>query len=315
VVREGLVNDRIYSYCGVNEVSQSKRFLAINGRKRYLRLASYEGQSEEGGPTLTEEEYARDIALLKALGFNGVRIHEKIESELFYYLADREGLFTDVEMPSCHGYDPAAAKKAGDQFGIFVRDHVGHPSVIAYVAYEESKGIPEVASDEAQQAQATSLYEMANRIDWTRPVISNDGYEHTKSDLLTIHNYAADEKAMAAYRKPYLLALGNNANFKVDGLHLAFAGAAHYDGQPLIMSAFFGAPIGRGKKGHAPSAPSVRAYLKRYRGLLRELKKMGCAGYCATEFADVYGMEDGFVTADRKPKASPEAVRRANKAF
>jgi beta-galactosidase/beta-glucuronidase len=315
VMRDGTVSDRVYSYLGLNEVSQKKRYLSINGRKRYLKLALYQGYNPQGGLTFTEEQYLKDISLLKAMGFNGVRVHEKVESELFYYLADREGLFTDVEMPSSYEYDPIEAKKAGDQFGILVRDHVSHPSVVAYVAYNESWGLPSINSDLEQQAQASALYDMANRIDWTRPVISNDGFEHTKSDLLTLHNYAHDGKALQAFYKPVMLGIANNANFVANEAKAAFAEGWHYNGQPLLMSEFFGAGLGAGQGGYGANSRTGRGYLVRYRGLLKALKKLGCAGYCATQFADTYQEKNGFVTENRQPKVPPTALKRANKAF
>jgi hypothetical protein len=315
ILRDGAVNDRVYSYLGINEVSQKKRHLSINGRKRYLKLALYQGYNPQGGLTFTEAQSLKDIALLKAMGFNGVRIHEKVESELFYYLADREGLFTDVEMPSSYEYDPIEAKKAGDQFGILVRDHVGHPSVVAYVAYNESWGLPAIKDDLEQQAQASSLYDMANRIDWTRPVISNDGWEHTKSDLLTLHNYAHDGRALKAFYKPAMLGIANNANFSANASKQAFAEGWHYNGQPLLMSEFFGAGLGHDPGGYGASSRTERGYLIRYRGLLRAIKKMGYAGYCATQFADTYQEKNGFVTENRQPKVPLDALKRANKAF
>ena len=42
---------------------------------------------------------------------------------------------------------------------------------------------------------------MTKSLDSTRPVISNDGWEHTMSDILTLHDYEEDGEIM---RRKYL---------------------------------------------------------------------------------------------------------------
>ena len=54
--------------------------------------------------------------------------------------------------------------------------------------------------DARQQAFARTLYHLTKTLDGTRPVISNDGWEHLQSDLLTMHDYENDhEKLRARY--------------------------------------------------------------------------------------------------------------------
>jgi hypothetical protein len=104
----------------------------------------------------------------------------------------------------------------------------------------------------------------------------------------------------------------------VSGAKKAFAGEYHYSGQPYFLSEFFGAAFKKDvTKGWGYNHPVLneRAYLKRYRSLLRAIKKLGFSGYCATQFADTYQEKNGFVNDKREPKASLEAIKRANKSF
>jgi beta-galactosidase/beta-glucuronidase len=316
--RNGEITDRVLSYFGVNEIQAKNHYLTLNGKKRYLKFVLYQGYHPAGGLTATEDEILQDVHLIKAMGFNGVRVHEKIESELFYYLADREGLLTDMEMPSPHVYNRFEADSAKSQFGRLVTDHVGHPSVMAYVAYNESWGVENVDISEELQEQLNSLYAMANRIDWTRPVVSNDGWEMTETDLVCFHNYAEDGEALSSEFFGLKNRLANQDNFVVSGAKKAFAGEYHYSGQPYFLSEFFGAAFkkdsGKGW-GYNHAVANERAYLKRYRSLLRAIKKLGFSGYCATQFADTYQEKNGFVNDKREPKASLEAIKRANKSF
>ena len=94
---------------------------------------------------------------------------------------------------------------------------------MSYVAYNESWGVDDVASSSEEKDLVNSLYQMANRIDWTRPVISNDGYEATETDILALHNYAEDGKALLEYYAGLKKALKNGENFLACGDKKAFA--------------------------------------------------------------------------------------------
>jgi len=316
--RNGEVSDTVLSYFGVNQVEARGNRLFLNGKKRYLKFVLYQGYNPEGGLTFTEAQYLKDVSLIKAMGFNGVRVHEKVESELFYYLADREGLLTDLELPSAQRYQRFENEEIQAEFGRIVTDHVGHPSLIAYVANNESWGVQDIDISEELREQQNKLYEMANRIDWTRPVVSNDGWEATETDLLSLHNYAEDGKKLLEDYAGLKNALAHNENFVVTCGKRAFAGDYHYSGQPVILSEFFGLAFKEDlKKGWGYNAPVMnsRAYLKKYRSLLRTIKKLGFAGYCVTQFADTYQEKNGFVSDKREAKASLVALKRANQAF
>jgi beta-galactosidase/beta-glucuronidase len=316
--RNGNLTDEVLTYFGINEVSTRDRRVLLNGKKRYLKFVLYQGYNPAGGLTSNEEGYLKDISLIKAMGFNGLRIHEKIETELFYYLCDREGLLSDVEMPSPQSYNHFENFQIQSEFGRIITDHVAHPSIIAYVAYNESWGIQGISRDSEQVDHLNSLYQMANRIDWTRPVISNDGWEATETDIVAVHNYAQDGKALLAAYSGMKPALAQGGNFEAIPGKYAFAAGYHYSGQPVLLSEFFGAAFkSKDKKSWGYNSPitNPRIYVRRYRSLLRAIKKLSFAGYCVTQFADTYQETNGFVTDEREPKAPLESIKRANQSF
>ena len=51
----------------------------------------------------------RDVELIQALGFNGVRSHQKIEDPRFLRVADERGLLVWSEMPSAYRFTRRAA--------------------------------------------------------------------------------------------------------------------------------------------------------------------------------------------------------------
>ncbi|MBP0575832.1 hypothetical protein J8J27_34445, partial [Mycobacterium tuberculosis] len=48
-----------------------------------------------------------------------------------------------------------------------------------------------------QRAFASALYHLTRAVDPTRPVISNDGWEHTVSDVASVHDYAPSGAELA----------------------------------------------------------------------------------------------------------------------
>jgi beta-galactosidase/beta-glucuronidase len=319
LTREGEEKDTVFSYFGINEIRQRGDCLTINGKKRFLKLILDQGYYLDGGLTGNEEAYASDLTFAKKMGFNGVRCAQHVPSELYYYLADREGLFTTLELPSTHYYDPVESQYVASQWGCLVRDHVGHPSIVAYIAFDESQGIESVKDTVEVQEFASSLYDMANRIDWTRPVVSNDGYEHTKSDVVSLHNYAENGRSLLAFYDGLGEKQSKGLNFRADKDKEAFAGEYHYAGQPLFLSEFFG-PIFRADVengwGHGKNPVyDGEAFIHRYKSLLRAIRKLGFAGYCASELCDVAQQKDGFLTEERKAKVALSAVKEANDGF
>ena len=54
----------------------------------------------------------RDVELAKAMGFNGVRKHQKIEDPRYLYWADMLGLLVWEEMPSAYRFTEASVERA-----------------------------------------------------------------------------------------------------------------------------------------------------------------------------------------------------------
>ena len=79
----------------------------LNGRPYLLRLVLDQGYWPDtlmAAPS--DEALRRDVELAKAMGFNGVRKHQKIEDPRYLYWADRLGLLVWEEMPSAYRFTP-----------------------------------------------------------------------------------------------------------------------------------------------------------------------------------------------------------------
>ena len=50
-------------------------------------------------------------------------------------------------------------------------------------------GITDIATDRKRRQFTESIYHLTKAFDQMRPVIVNDGWEHTISDIITLHDY------------------------------------------------------------------------------------------------------------------------------
>ena len=109
VIHGGATNDSVTSYFGMRKISVS----IVNGvPKIFLNNQAYFGIGplDQGfwpdgiytAPTDAALEY--DLQMEKALGFNAVRKHIKVERQRWYYWADTLGILVWQDMPTCNSY-------------------------------------------------------------------------------------------------------------------------------------------------------------------------------------------------------------------
>ena len=72
------------------------------------------------------------------------------------------------------------------------------PCVVAWVPFNESWGVPSLATDPVQQHAVRALYSLSRAIDPTRLVIGNDGWEHVVGDILAVHDYTQDATTLTS---------------------------------------------------------------------------------------------------------------------
>ena len=92
-----------------------------------------------------------------------------------------------------------------------VEQNYNHPCIIIWTPLNESWGVPAIERDVCQQNYSQAVYHLTKSLDSTRPVISNDGWEHTTSDILTLHDYEEDGEIM---RRKYLTKKGRSVKLR-----------------------------------------------------------------------------------------------------
>lgn len=314
--KNGKEIDRAGSYVGLVDYRVCGNEIQLNYLScLYMRMVLDQGYFEGGDLTApSEEALTADVELIKRAGFNGVRIHQKIEDERFYYYCDMLGLYFWLEMPAFYDFTSASAEAATREWAEIVNQYKGYLSLMAYVPVNESWGVLQTSENEKMQAFTAGLYYLTKSLDPTRLVISNDGWEHTISAVATLHNYAQTGKEI---KLAYSDMQGfMNGKMPLD-LHTRspYADGFSYGGQPVIISEYGGVAYAGDQSGwgYGESADSEEEYINRVRDLTAAIVGLkDCQGYCYTQFTDVMQEQNGLFRIDRSPKIAIEKMREIN---
>ena len=314
VRKKGKVTDEVGSYFAMTDFSVRGGQFSHCMIPKYLKMVLDQGWWPESGFTPPgEEAIVKDIELTKAMGFNAVRKHEKIEDERYLYYADVMGLGVWCEMPSAYFLTEGHMEKLAEQWAEIVRQNYNHPSVIAWVCCNESWGVRALAEDERTQNFVSALYWQTKAYDARRPVIGNDGWAHTFTDILTVHQYTQDGGKLYSMYSDVEKIIGGDPR---TGTQFAMAKNWEYAGQPILLSEFGGTAFRADEKGEAwgygSAAKDEAEYLARLRSLFRAAKKMPLIGYSYTQLCDVQQEVNGLLKEDRTPKVPLEEIRKIN---
>ncbi len=319
---EGNVVDEVNSYVGLRSIQATDGLFLLNGLPSYLRLVLSQGywpESHLAAPS--EDAIRREVGWIKSLGFNGVRIHQKVEDPRFLHECDRQGLYVWSEMASAYAYSEQAVERFTREWLDVLRRDYSHPSIVTWVPFNESWGVPNLPGDASQRAFVLAIYNLTKALDPTRPVIGNDGWEHVAADIMGVHDYALEGSLL---RERYGTMAGVEAAIQGRPQHhrIQVDGAPRH-GQPVVLSEFggisFHAEPGKPWFGYS-SVGSSDEMLARYEDLVSAvLDSPGIAGFCYTQLTDTEQERNGLLTAERTPKLDPERVaeitRRASKAI
>lgn len=309
--------DSIGSYFGFRNFFARGNMLILNQNPIYLKMVLAQCYYEFSGMTAPNEKaLADDILLIKKLGFNGVRMHQKLEDERFIYNADIAGLLVWAEMPSPYEFDDNMITAIINEWSEAVRQYYNHPSVVTWVPINESWGLQRIVKNKSQQKLSEALVNITKAIDPYRPVISNDGWEHTESDIVTLHNYSQSSKELKHFYDNLDTVLAGGYIVDYSQWRPVFADGYSYSGQPVIISEFAGIGyenncdnIGWGYGDKVTTAIQYVERLSELVGALRQNDKI--CGFCITQFTDVEAEINGLTDIRRIPKADIKLLNKA----
>ena len=303
--------DRVKSYFAVRslDVKQIDGILrlCLNGQPYFFHGLLDQGYWPDGIYTPASPEcYAEDILAMKALGFNTLRKHIKVEPEEFYYQCDKLGMIVFQDMVNNGDYsflrdtllptlgmvklpDKNLHKDSStrEQFVACMQQTVkqlgNHPSIVYWTIFNEGWG----------QFDSDDMYVRLKALDDTRFIDSTSGwFRRKKTDVDSRHIYFSPWSQLQPSDKPLLLSEFGGYAHPVEG-HLFNTGNAY------------------GYKTCRSLEQFQTAIEALYRQKVIPAVARGLCGAICTQVSDVEDEINGFLTYDRKIcKADPEIMRK-----
>ena len=309
--------DEVESYLGFRTISLADGRITLNGKPYYLKLLLDQGYWPESILTPpSEEAIQKDIEFILAMGFNGVRKHQKTADPRFLYAADKRGLLVSGEMADAQEFNEDIVRRTTNEWVAELKRDFNHPSIIIWNAINESWGVPDL-NDPHQQDFLKGLYWVTKAFDPQRFMIDNEGWQHTDTtDLFAIHDY---EKSGQKLYERYKDITPQSSTIPRNGREALIAGYK-YNGSPLYLSEFGGiAYIPPGTQvpdeswGYSGVEKTEQAAFDRLTQLYAGLAKLtNILGMCYTQLTDVEQEVNGLLTYDRKPKFDVNKIKALN---
>lgn len=294
--------DQVTTYFGMRKISVHGNQILLNNKPLFQRLVLDQGYWRESLLTPpSEQAIIKDIELTRAMGFNGVRKHQKIEDPRYYHWADRLGLLVWGELPSHYLFNHQAIESTSRTLLEFIQRDYNHPCLITWVTQNESWGARNIYSHSQQQDFSRALYYWVRTLDPSRLVSSNDGWEQTESsDICTIHDYDLVPDTLDKYTD-IQQALEQGASGR-----MTYCESIPVQGKPVILSEFGGVAFEDSCEehwGYSGKVPDEVAFVQRIQPVTEFLtENRHFAGYCYTQLTDVEQEVNGLLDMDRNPK-------------
>lgn len=329
--------DRVDGYFAMRSVGKAKdakgvlRF-TLNGKPYYFLGTLDQGWWKDGLLTPpSKEAMAFDIRSLKAMGFNTLRKHIKVESPLYYSLCDRLGIVVLQDMPSSAPHDhlgPGLGHgEDTDRYGFFRRDYkrmIDHlynvPSIAMWVSFNEAWGQPRAlqthvtldwvrAYDPSRLVDGPSScndYEggsyLGDRLsnDWDTRKFRRIETEHLPEGVCE----AGDAVDCHYYPEPRM--------FPANGRRVSFLG--EFGGISYVMPGKEWTGDAKKFAYVAEKTPAAfEARYDKYMGMVADLVGKGLSGSIYTQTSDIEREMNGLLPYDRScVKFDVGAIRRSN---
>lgn len=308
--------DEVRSYTALRSATVLRDRFMLNGRPYVLRMVLDQGYWPDTLMASPDDAaLRRDVELAKAMGFNGVRKHQKIEDPRYLYWADKLGLLVWEEMPSAYRFTRSAIKRTIREWTEAVDRDYSHPCVIVWVPFNESWGVPELPSVQAHRHAVEALYHLTKTLDPTRAVIGNDGWESSSTDIVGIHDYDGNLEHIRQRYGPEVEPEQLFDRRRPGGKLLTLDGYPH-QGQPIMLTEFGGIAFQeRSEEGVKriwgyTSVDNAETFARLYEQLMETVIYTALfSGFCYTQFADTFQEANGLLYADRTPKIPLERIR------
>ncbi len=298
--------DEVSSYFALREIGAARIgdrcVLTLNGKPYFFHGLLDQGYFPDGiFMPPTEEGFKDDILKMKALGFNMLRKHIKLEPKIFYYYCDLYGMAVFQDMVNNGHYsfiydtalptiglkrlprsEPCRTREAFYENARGTQDHLyNHPSVLYYTIFNEGWG----------EHAPTAAYRMLKARDPGRIYDTASGwFGGCESDVKSEHIYFKKARLTIAQDRPTVLS--------------EFGGySCSLDGHIWNPSNVYGYKICK------DSEELTRELRRLYLDEIVPLAEEGMSAAVLTQVSDVEDETNGMLTYDRRRlKVSPETM-------
>ena len=309
VIRRGRVIDDVQGYTSFRKsslVTDSKGFLALGlNDKPYFQYGPLDqGWWPDGLYTAPADEALRfDIEMTKAMGFNMIRKHVKVEPDRWYYHCDRLGIVVWQDMPSTidnqanqwsfRDFEAGTDAKLSDadkanyfkEWSEIIAAKRVFNCIVVWVPFNEAWG----------QFETAKVVEFTRNLDDSRLINRASGGNHYEGvgDIHDCHNYP--NPAMYLWSRCEANVVG-----EYGGIGLPLEGHLWQTNRNWGYIQY-------------KNSKEVTDRYVRYGEELLDLVGRGCSGAVYTQTTDVEGEVNGLMTYDRKVvKLEIERVRESN---
>jgi beta-galactosidase/beta-glucuronidase len=301
---DGRQHDAIETYFGFRTVKVSGKQILLNGEPLYQKLLLNQGYFSKGHYTPPQwDDFRTDVQQALDMGFNGVRMHQKVENPRFLFWADVLGLLVWEEMPSAFLWSGRMRHALRTQWAEVIRRDRNHPCIITWVPINESWGVNNLVYSGAARGFIKEMADLTRKMDPSRPVVDNSGFEHVDPDILDLHHYLGTvEKS-----KEYYASLRDPVNLEFKASNILgrlkvheqavspLAPGVKYKGQPLLISEYGGFGFYK--------AEQEKSLLENFSEYTLAIAEDGLfQGYCYTQQYDTELEQNGLLTFSREPK-------------
>lgn len=314
--------DEVHSYFGLRKVEyQGYKFL-LNGKEVFQKLVLDQGYYPDGLYTApSDKDMTRDLELGMRMGFNGVRLHQKVFEPKYLYFCDKAGYMVWGEFPSW-GIDYSNLDGLGQflsEWQEVLKRDFNHPSIVHWCPLNEIWGDWTDPKKKPDIRFVDMVYEFTKSFDDTRPCVDvSGGFHGKKTDLYDFHCYESTEQI-----KVYLERLEKDSVLEVPLLSQKGLSTDYCEGQPVNISEYGGIALDGGQNsictcnegavqseedwGYGKGEADADSFVERYcelTELLMGYKKL--SGYCYTQLYDIEQEVNGFYYYDRSDKLTEE---------
>ncbi|HEX5860144.1 MAG TPA: glycoside hydrolase family 2 TIM barrel-domain containing protein [Microbacterium sp.] len=310
----GEETDAVASYLGLRSAVVERGVFLLNDRPLYVKSVLNQGYWPESHLAAPSADALRDeVQLIKDLGFNATRMHQKFEDPRFLFWADRLGLMVWGEAPANFTFTPTSVRRTVREWLEVVHRDFSHPSIVTWVPLNESWGVQHIAHDPSMRHYAASLVDLTKALDPTRPVVSNDGWEQVDTDILGIHDYEGDGDILRERYRDRAAIDRLLEGVGPAGRRLVVRGDV--SGAPVMLTEFggisFDVELTKDAWGYT-DATTAAEFQTRLESVMGAVHASGVlAGFCYTQLSDTLQETNGLVRADRTPKLPVEVIRKA----